>query len=564
MNMNRIRGIEHMKMVKVNYRGIETKEFLEDTSLLEISDSFKKYYNYPILVAKVDNDITGLAELVTKKSDIDFYDRSSVIGNTIYARSAQFILIVAVKQVLGEGAEVIIEHSIDKGVYCEIKNCDIDKPVLRKIESKMHEIVAEDLKFTKVSVSRIDAIKYFRKKKRMDKVNVLKYISNTYVNLYRLDDVYDYFYGELAYSTKAIDDFKLTYIKDNGFVLSCPDIYNPECTLDYKHHKMLFDTFLDYTKWGRILKISNAADLNEVVSTGKYGDLIRISEAYYNGQLSEIADRVYDNKKNIKIILIAGPSSSGKTTTSKKVEIYLKSKGLRTHQISIDDYFINRDKTPLDEHGERDLESLRAVDIDLLNRHLIKLFDGEKVLLPEYNFMTGEREYRKKWLQMDEDDIIIIEGLHALNEDLTISIPRRNKFKIYISPLTQLNIDNHNHIHTSDTRKLRRIIRDNKFRNYNAADTLKMWEKISYGEERYIFPFQDDADMIINSALVYELGVLKTYAEPLLFSVSENDPVYPEALRLINFLRNFLPIPSEEVPDDSVLREFIGNSCFYE
>ena len=564
MNMNRIRGIEHMKMVKVNYRGIETKEFLEDTSLLEISDSFKKYYNYPILVAKVDNDITGLAESVTKKSDIDFYDRSSVIGNTIYARSAQFILIVAVKQVLGEGAEVIIDHSIDKGVYCEIKNCDIDKPVLRKIESKMHEIVAEDLKFTKVSVSRIDAIKYFRKKKRMDKVNVLKYISNTYVNLYRLDDVYDYFYGELAYSTKAIDDFKLTYIKDNGFVLSCPDIYNPECTLDYKHHKMLFDTFLDYTKWGRILKISNAADLNEVVSTGKYGDLIRISEAYYNGQLSEIADRVYDNKKNIKIILIAGPSSSGKTTTSKKLEIYLKSKGLRTHQISIDDYFINRDKTPLDEHGERDLESLRAVDIDLLNRHLIKLFDGEKVLLPEYNFMTGEREYRKKWLQMDEDDIIIIEGLHALNEDLTISIPRRNKFKIYISPLTQLNIDNHNHIHTSDTRKLRRIIRDNKFRNYNAADTLKMWEKISYGEERYIFPFQDDADMIINSALVYELGVLKTYAEPLLFSVSENDPVYPEALRLINFLRNFLPIPSEEVPDDSVLREFIGNSCFYE
>lgn len=564
MNMNRIRGIEHMKMVKVNYRGIETKEFLEDTSLLEISDSFKKYYNYPILVAKVDNDITGLAEPVTKKSDIDFYDRSSVIGNTIYARSAQFILIVAVKQVLGEGAEVIVEHSIDKGVYCEIKNCDIDKPVLRKIESKMHEIVAEDLKFTKVSVSRIDAIKYFRKKKRMDKVNVLKYISNTYVNLYRLDDVYDYFYGELAYSTKAIDDFKLTYIKDNGFVLSCPDIYNPECTLDYKHHKMLFDTFLDYTKWGRILKISNAADLNEVVSTGKYGDLIRISEAYYNGQLSEIADRVYDNKKNIKIILIAGPSSSGKTTTSKKLEIYLKSKGLRTHQISIDDYFINRDKTPLDEHGDRDLESLRAVDIDLLNRHLIKLFDGEKVLLPEYNFMTGEREYRKKWLQMDEDDIIIIEGLHALNEDLTISIPRRNKFKIYISPLTQLNIDNHNHIHTSDTRKLRRIIRDNKFRNYNAADTLKMWEKISYGEERYIFPFQDDADMIINSALVYELGVLKTYAEPLLFSVSENDPVYPEALRLINFLRNFLPIPSEEVPDDSVLREFIGNSCFYE
>lgn len=552
-----------MKMVKVNYRGIETKEFLEDTSLLEISDSFKKYYNYPILVAKVDNDIIGLAEPITKKSDIDFYDRSSSVGNNIYMRSAQFIMIVAVKQVLGATAEVIVEHSIDKGVYCEIKNCDIDKPILKKIEAKMHELVEQDLHFTKVSVSRIDAIKYFHKKKRMDKVNVLKYISNTYVNLYRLDDVYDYFYGELAYSTKVIDDFKLTYIKDNGFVLSCPDIYNPECTLDYKHHKMLFETFLDYTKWGRILNIDHAADLNGVVSTGQYGDLIRISEAYYNGQLSEIADKIYENKKNIKIVLIAGPSSSGKTTTSKKLEVYLKSKGLRTHQISIDDYFIDREKTPLDEKGQRDWESIKAVDVNLFNKHLAKLLDGEKVLLPEYNFITGEREYRKKWLQMEENDIIIVEGLHALNEELTISIQRRNKFKIYISPLTQLNIDYHNYIHTSDTRKLRRIIRDNKFRGHNAADTLKMWDKISFGEEKYIFPFQDDADMIINSALVYELGVLKTYAEPLLFSVPENDPMYPEALRLINFLRNFLPIPSEEVPNDSVLREFIGGSCFH-
>lgn len=553
-----------MKMVKVNYREIETKEFLEDTPLIEISDSFKKYYNYPILVAKMDNDIVGLAEPVTKKSDIDFYDRSTAVGNNIYCRSAQFILIVAIKQVLGESAEIVVEHSIDKGIYCEITNCDIDKPILKKIEAKMHEIVLQDMKFTKVSVSRIDAIKYFRKKKRMDKVNVLKYISNTYVNLYRLDDVYDYFYGELCYSARVIDDFKLTYIKDNGFVLSCPDIYNPECTLDYKHHKMLFDTFLDYTKWGRILNINNAADLNEVVSTGKYGDLIRISEAYYDGQLSNVADRIYENKRNIKFVLIAGPSSSGKTTTSKKLETYLKSRGLKTHQISVDDYFVNRNQTPLDEHGEKDLESLKAVDVNLFNKHLAKLLDGEKVLLPEYNFMTGEREYRKKWLQMKEDDIVIIEGLHALNEDLTASVQRRNKYKIYISPLTQLNIDHHNYIHTSDTRKLRRIIRDNKFRNYNAADTLIMWDKISLGEERYIYPFQDDADVIINSAHVYELGVLKTYAEPLLFSVSENDPTYPEALRLINFLRNFLPIPSEEVPNDSVLREFIGNSCFFD
>lgn len=551
-----------MRMVKVNYRDLETKEFLEETSLLEISDSYKKYYNYPILVAKVDNDITPLAEKISKKCDIDFYDRSSAVGNGIYGRSLQFVLILAVKRVLGSDAELVVEHSIDKGIYCEIKGVSIDKPMIKKLSDEMKQIVKEDLIFTKVSVSRLDAIKYFKTKKKMDKVHVLKYISNTYINLYRLDDVYDYFYGDLSYSTKVLDDFKLTYIKDNGFVMSYPDIYNPECTLDYKHHPMLFEAFMDYTKWGRILKIENAADLNERVSTGQYGDLIRVSEAYYDGQLSSIAEEINLKREDVKLILLAGPSSSGKTTTSKKLQIYLQSKGLKTHQISIDDYYVNRDKTPVDAEGNPDFESIKAVDLELFNQHMMKLLAGEKVLLPEYNFVLGKREYKKKWLQLSSDDMIIIEGLHALNEDLTLSVEKKNKYRIYISPLTQLNIDGHNRIHTSDTRKLRRIVRDNKYRGYPAADTLAMWHKIREGEEKYIFPYQDSADKIINSALIYELGVLKTYAEPLLFNVKENDPVYPEALRLINFLRNFLPIPSEEVPDDSVLREFIGHSCF--
>lgn len=553
-----------MGLLTVNYKDLEMKTYEPNTSFLEISKDFRKYYNYPILIAKVDNNITQLNNVITRDCDVSFYDRSSSVGNSVYENTLQFILIVAIKKVLGLDAEVIIEHPIDNGVYCEIINRDIDESTISKIEAKMGDIVADDSTVDKINVARNDAIYYFKQKGQMDKVNVLRYISNTYINLYRLDNVYDYFYGELAPSTKFIDDFKLTYIKNNGFVLSYPSVATPECTLDYQHHKKLFDKFLDYTKWGKILEVQNASDLNEYVSTGKYDDLIRISEAYFDGQLADIADRINENSKNIKLILIAGPTSSGKTTTSKKLEVYLKSKGLITHQISIDDYFIDRAKTPKDQDGDLDFESMRAIDVDAFNRDLTKLLDGEKVLLPEYNFIAGKREYKKKWLQLKTDkDIIIVEGLHGLNEELTMSIERRNKFKIYISPLTQLNIDNHSRIHTSDTRKLRRIIRDNRTRGHSAADTIRMWKKIRKGEDKYIYPYQDEADVIINSSLNYELGVLKTYAEPLLFSVKEDDEVYPEALRLINFLRNFLPIPSEEVPKDSVLREFIGNSCFY-
>ena len=550
------------RTIKINYKDLETKEFQMGVSLLEISRSFARYYNYPILVGKVDNNMTELSEPITRSCTVDFYDRSSDTGNSIYGRTAQFMLVLAVKKVLGENVEVIIQHSIDKGFYCEIEIDSLDRKTVQQIENKMHEMVEQNYVINKVSVSRYDAIKYFKKKKQIDKVKVLKYISNSYINLYRIDDYYDYFYGELAYSTSQIDDFKLTYIKGNGLVLSYPTAYNPECTLDYVHHNMLFDTFLSYTKWGSQIGIRNAADLNEIVSLGKYDELIRLSETYYNGQLARIADQIAESRKNIKLILIAGPSSSGKTTTSKKLEVYLQSKGIRTHQISIDDYFYDRDKTPRLENGELDFESLNAVDVTLFNKHLTKLLDGEKVELPEYNFMLGKREYKGKILQMGPDDVIIIEGLHGLNDDLTISIERKNKFKIYISPLTQLNIDNHNRIHTSDTRKLRRIIRDNKYRSHSAAETLRMWKSIREGEEKYIFPYQDQADVIVNSALVYELGILKTYAEPLLFSVPEDDEMYPEALRLINFLRNFLPIPSDNIPNDSILREFIGESCF--
>ncbi len=551
------------KMIKIEYKDGLIKEYPENTPLSEIANSFQGRYNFPILIAKVDNVIEELAYHITKKCTINFYDRSSTFGHTVYSHGVHFLMIVAIKKVLGNDAEVIIQHSIDKGVYCEMVNKEINKEIIKQIEAKMDELVKQDYNFIKLSVSRQDAMNFFRKKKQFDKVEVFKYISNTYINLYRLDEYYDYFFSEMPYSTKVLDEYKLTYIKDNGFVLSYPTINNPKYTDDYSHHKMMFDAFLDYTNMGRTVGISNAADLNKIVSLGKYNDVIQLAEANYNSQLAKAADIIFNKKGKVKIVLLAGPSSSGKTTTARKLEVYLKARGFKTHSISTDDYFLNRIDTPKKSNGDYDFESLRAVDTDLFNKHLIKLLAGEKVLMPEYNFVLGEREYKGRTLQMGENDIIIIEGLHALNPELTVAIDDSNKFKIYISPLTQLNIDNHNRIHTSDTRRLRRIIRDNKYRGWNAADTLRNWKNILEGEEQYVFPYQNKADIIINSALIYELGVLKTYAEPLLFSVNEDDEVYPEAIRLINFLRNFLPIPSDDVPKESVLREFIGGSCFH-
>lgn len=550
------------KLIKVNFRGIETKEFLQGTTLEEISDSFKKYFNYPILIGKINNHLTELTHEVEANCDIDFLDRSSEEGARVNAHSLQFLLILATKKVLGYETEVQIENSLDNGVYCEIQGTTLDKPILKKIESKMQEIKNLDLKYTKVSVARLDAIEFYKRKKRIDKVNMLKYISNSFVNLYRLDDVYDYFFSELAQSTNDLSDFKLTHIKNNGFVLSYPSASDPEMTLDYIHKPMVHNTFYNYTSWARTIGISNASDLNKIVSIGKYNDVIRLAETHYEGQLALIAEQIYQNKENIKLVLLAGPSSSGKTTTAKKLGIYLQSKGFKTNYISIDDYFLEKNETPKDENGEYDFESIEALDLELFNKHLVKLLSGEKVLMPEYNFVLGKKEYKKRYLQLEKNDILIIEGLHGLNDKLTSAIKRKNKFKVFICPYTQINIDNHNYVHTSDTRKLRRIVRDNKTRGKGTAETLKMWKKIHAGEMKNIFPFQSDIDAIINSALVYEIGVLKTYVEPLLFSVDEKDEMYPEAIRLINLLRNFLPIPSDDIPRDSVLREFIGKSGF--
>ena len=549
------------KEIKVTYKDKVENGVLVGTTLKELGDRHLRDYKYDILISKVDNDIVELSDTVTKKCKVEFYDRSSTLGHCVYASSANFILILAVKNVLGNDTKIVFQHSLDNGVLCQIENVSITKSIVKKIEEEMHRIVDVNYKFEKYSVSRTDAMKYFSNRKEYDKVSVLKYISNTYINLYRINDLYDYFYGKLAYSTGQINDFKLTYIKGNSLVLSIPTIVNPDCTLDYVHHEKLASTFARLEMVSNSLGLRHASDLNRVVSNAKTTELILNSESYYDAQLQRTAEDII-KRGDVRLVLLAGPSSSGKTTTSKKLMNNLVCRGMKVVQISVDNYFVDKEKTPKDAEGNYDFESLYAVDVKQFNEDLNKLMNGERVQMPVYNFVTGRREYKGNYVQLDSGDVMIIEGIHCLNDELTKSIDKKYKYKIYISPLVELNIDDHNHIHTTDIRKLRRIVRDSKTRGNGALATLSMWSSIRKGEENNIYPYQDEADTVINSSLLYEIGVLKTYVEPLLFCVNEDEEVYPEALRLINFLRNFLPIPSDDVPIDSVLREFIGGSCY--
>ncbi len=549
------------KEIRVTYDNSIERNVEVGTTLKEFSESFSSKFSHEILIAKVNNDISELGDTITKKCNVTFYDRSSTLGHCVYSASANFMLILAVNNILGPDAKIVFCHSLDNGVFCQIENASITKSIVKKLEEEMQNIVESDFLFEKFSVSRTDAMKYFDSKEMYDKVNVLKYISNTYINLYRIDDLYDYFYGKLAFSTGQINDFKLTYIMGNSLVLSIPTISNPDYTVDYIHHEKIAQSFANLDMVSKGLGIQHASDLNKIISNAKSTELILNAESYYDSQLQRAADNIV-KRGGVRLVLLAGPSSSGKTTTSKKLMSYLKARGKSVVQISVDNYFVEKEKTPIGKDGKYDFESIYAVDLKLFNEHLISLMNGEEIEMPVYNFITGKREYKGNYLKINPNDIMIVEGIHCLNDELTLAIDKSYKFKIYISPLVELNIDNHNHIHTTDIRKLRRIVRDSKTRGKGASETLSMWHSIRDGEESNIYPYQDEADYVINSSLIYEIGVLKTYVEPLLFCVEEDDEVYPEALRLINFLRNFLPIPSDDVPIDSVLREFIGGSCF--
>ena len=541
--------------------GKQRYQISNGVTLEEIASQFQKEFPYPILIAKVNNKLEELTKSITNPVNIEFLDLTSREGNRTHISGLAYVLIYAVKKLYGKTANAIIQHSLDKGIYIET-NFKLNESKVAEIKKEMQSIIAADMPITKTTIDRMEAIEYFEKMNDPVKAGVMKYNTNSYVTLYRLGNYYNYFYNLMPISTGKLAAFDLTYIKDNGFLLQFPTVYIPDKIMPYQPHPGVFGVFKDYHDWGKTINVENSVDLNRVVSSGKISDLIRIDEALQNNRLLKIASEI-NSKKDIKIVLIAGPSSSGKTTTTTKLCMFLKSFGLNPKMLSMDDYFVERNETPLDEKGQPDYECLEAIDLKLFNTQLENLLKGEEVDIPTFNFVLGKKEYKKR-LKLEKDDIILIEGIHAINTNILTNIPRENKYKIYISALTELNIDEHNRVSTTDNRLLRRIIRDNRTRGYNVEHTLKTWVSVRRGEEKYIFPFQDEADFTLNTALIYELGVLKTYVEPLLYSVPYESPFYEEARRLINFLRLFLPIPVDDIPRDSVLREFIGNGCFHD
>lgn len=546
-----------MDSIKVKYKN---KEYVypKGITLLDISKDFKDDYSESIVMGSVNERPCELSFKLTSNCNINFFDFTSSIGNRVYESGLIFILVEAFENVLK--SEIEVKYSIDKGIYVQTEK-KISQDLLNKVYDEMKSIVEKDLPIQKNLVSRMEAINYYKSINNYDKVNVLKYSVNTNVNLYRLNDNYDYFFSYLPVSTGVIKEFRLTYIDENSFVLRYPNIYYMNKIPVYKHHEKLFNEFKEYDNWCKKLNVENVSELNNKVSKGNINDLILLSENIQNNTLFKIAEKINNNKK-LKIILLAGPSSSGKTTTSRKLELFLKGFGMNPIAISVDDYFVDRQKTPKLPDGSYDFESIKAIDTESFNKDLRDLLDLKEVVLPTYNFITGKREYVNESIKLHENDILIIEGLHALNEELTYSIEKKNKFKIYLCPLTVLSLDNHNRIRTTDNRLLRRIVRDNRTRGYSASETLSNWSRVREGEEMYVFPFQDEADVIFNTSLIYELGVLKPYVEPLLFSVKENDPNYKEVVRLLNLLKNVLPVPTDFIPRDSIIREFIGGGYF--
>lgn len=547
-----------IETIEVTIKG-KKYELTKGITLEEVANVAKEG-KYPILLARVNNRLKELTATLTEDAEVEFLDLTTREGNRCHISGLTYILLCAIKKLYGRKANILVQHSLDKGIYIET-NFKITKEKVETIKEAMESIINADMPITKVTIDRIEAMNYFENIGDHTKASILKYNTNTYINLYRLGNHYNYFYNYMPISTERVKDFDLTFIKDNGFLLRFPTVYINDKIKDYEPHPNMFEVFKEYRDWAKTMKIENSAELNEVVSSGKINDLIKIDENLQSSRLLKIASEINDKKNKVKVVLLAGPSSSGKTTTSKKLCMYLKSFGLNPKVLGMDDYFLERNQTPKDKDGNYDFERLEALDLDLFDKQIAALLNGETVKVPTYNFYIGKKEYKQEMI-LEKNDILVIEGIHALDNKVLTNIERNKKYKIYISALTEINMDDHNRISTTDNRLLRRIIRDNRTRGHSVEATLAMWKSVREGEEKYIFPYQDEADATFNSALIYELGVLKTYVEPLLFSVPADSEYYEEAIRLLDFLRLFLPIPSDAIPEDSIIREFIGGSYF--
>lgn len=537
--------------------------FPKGITLEQISKSLQSEYEHKIILAKVNNKLQELFKHINKDSDIEFITIGSNIGHKTYKRTATLILVKAVRDVIGLSKfnKLVVQYSLCNGYYCELSSEEeLNQNVLDRIKSRMQELVAQDIPIMKRRTSTDEAIEIFEKGRLYDKQNLFRYRRASSVSIYSLEDFQDYYYGYMAPSTGYIKTFDL-YPYDEGFVLDMPDIDSPEQLSKFEPSKKLFKVLKEATRWGEMLSINTVGALNNTIADGGIEDLILVQEALQEKKIAEIAEEICDNPSK-RIILIAGPSSSGKTTFSHRLSIQLRAHGMIPHPIPVDDYFVDREKTPFDEEGKPDYESLDAIDVDQFNEDMIALLRGEEVELPFFNFITGKREYKGNNKMIGKKDILVIEGIHGINDQLTYSLHKDNKFKIYISALSQLNIDEHNRIPTTDGRLIRRIVRDAAKRGSSATKTIAMWNSVRKGEERNIFPFQEDADIMFNSALIYELAVLKQYAEPLLFGIDKSQPEYDEAKRLLKFLDYFLGVSCESIPKNSIIREFIGNAYF--
>ncbi|MFV0465080.1 MAG: nucleoside kinase [Lachnospiraceae bacterium] len=540
----------------------QIKEIAKGTTYKEIVAQYQKEYEDDILLVSLNNKLRELHHKAKKSGELIFLTAKDDAGRKAYRRSVTLLMQKALYNLLGkENSRVRILYSVSQAYYCELPEYGKpDNKLIERLLSEMRRLAALNIPIIKSSISTDEAVNLFRELGMTDKEKLFRYRRSSRVNIYDLDGYLDYFYGYMVPDTSYLNYFDAEEFEE-GFVLRFPD-KETKTVASFQPSKKHFYARQRSSEWGTTMGIDTIGALNDAIAKGETQKLILVQEAIMERRIGQLAQSIVSGG-NKKFVMIAGPSSSGKTTFAHRLAIQLSALGLNPHPVSLDNYYLNRSTIPVGEDGKVDLECLEALDLPQFNEDMMRMLNGEQVQMPTFNFVTGEREYKGNTLELTEDNILLIEGIHGLNDKLTQTLPDESKFKIFISPLTQLNIDEHNYLPTTDGRLIRRIVRDARTRNTIAADTIAMWDSVRRGEEQHIFPFQDSADVMFNSALIYELAVLKCYAEPLLFQIDKMSPEYLEAKRLLKFLDYFLPIPGEGINGNSILREFIGGSCFH-
>lgn len=550
------------EMITVTIDGIE-KKYAKGITCEMIADEYQNENENLIVLAIEDGKIKELGKPINKDVTISFINLKDKVGHRAYIRTATFLLIKAFYDVLGADKieKIKVEFAIGNGYYCTGHgNFQITEELLGKVKEQMLQYVSQKLPIEKLQYTIEEAVALFNKHGMKDKEKLFKFRRSSYINVYHMDDYWDYYYGHMLPNASYIKAFDLIPL-ESGFILNLPDTENTKVLKEFKPREKLFETLRQAEEWGAKLGVDTVGDLNNEICNGSLNEMVLVQEALQERRIGEIAKDIV-TRGGVKFVMVAGPSSSGKTTFSHRLSVQLRTHGIKTHPIALDDYFVNREMTPKDENGNYNFECLEAIDIEQFNQDMCRLLAGETVEFPRFNFKTGMREYRGDTLTLGEDDMLVIEGIHGLNDKTSYALPDDSKYRIYISALTSLNVDNHNRIPTTDGRLLRRMVRDARTRGASAKRTIEMWPSVRKGEEENIFPFQESADAMFNSALIYELAVLKQYAEPLLFSVEPGEPEYVEAKRLLKFFEYFLGVSTESIPNNSIIREFIGGSCF--